>query len=105
MLARLSANATWVRQIGQLPSSLGIEVLAQAAICLLPDLLEGGGRGLLAGVDEAVFQGELDSGQTWLCLVEVRGRFGKLVKVQAALVREADGFRLIEAQLLLARTD
>jgi 3-hydroxymyristoyl/3-hydroxydecanoyl-(acyl carrier protein) dehydratase len=101
---RLSANATWLRSAAALPTTLGIEVLAQAAILYLPEMLEGGGKGLLAGVDEAIFHRPLAAGETWDCAVKITGRFGKLVKIAGSLV-DGDGRPAVEAQLLLARLD
>ncbi len=103
-ILRLTANATWIRGEGPLPAALGVEILAQAAICLLPELLEGGGKGLLAGIDQAELHAPLVVGEEWLCRIEIAGRFGRLVKVDGAIER-IGGERLVEAKLLLARTD
>lgn len=101
---RLTANAAWVRGERALPGWLGLEVLAQAAICLLPSLLEGSGGGLLAGIDQAVFHAPLAVGEVMLAEIEVLGRFAQLVKVAGKLRLETGEPRLT-AELLLARSN
>ena len=98
---RLSANSDLGRGPEGMPRVLAIEILAQAAILLLPDLA-GAGRGLLAGVDDASLQAPLLPGDTLSARIEVVGKFGALVKVRGTLAGD-DGHEVASTTLMLAR--
>lgn len=100
--ASLTANANWLRGGEGLPSALLIEILAQAAILLLPETGEGG-RGLLAGIDQAQFgETPLRPGERLEVRVERAGHFGRLAKVSGS-IRSSAGELVCQASLLLAR--
>lgn len=106
VVVTLSAGGTWWRGRQGPPAVLALEILAQAAILVLArgDGQEGSrqeGRGLLAGVDRASFHRPLSPGDRLDARVELRGRFGRLVKVTGSLIRQ-DGEVVTEADLLLA---
>lgn len=98
---RVSSGAAWMRGAGPLPAVLAIEILAQAAILLLPSL-SGAGKGLLAGVDHAEWLAPPTAGDSLEARIEVEGKFGALVKVRGKLIA-ASGETVASASLLLAR--
>ena len=97
----LSTNASWVRGADDLPRALGIEILAQAAMLLLPDGL-GRERGLLAGIDRAEFQRGIRAGDRLTVEATALGGFGKVMKVEGRVTDE-HGEPLVTASLLVAR--
>lgn len=101
----LSAGGAWWRGPHSPLRALALEILAQAAIVVLGQG-EGGPKGgpkggLLAGIDRAVFRGDLLPGERLEARLELRGRFGRLVKVAGSLSRPG-GETVVEADLLLA---
>ncbi len=101
--ARLTTGASWARDAAAYPDAWGIEILAQAAIVLLPHEGEGG-RGLLAGVDDARYYQRGQAGDTLRIELERKGQFGRLVKVSGRLLLD-DETVVMEADLLLAWED
>ncbi len=100
--AVLTVNGYWLRGQRSFPPSLLIEVLAQAAILLLPETGEGG-RGLLAGIDQASFEERpVVAGEELQVTVARAGSFGRLAKVVGS-VSSVNGSVLCQAHLLLAR--
>lgn len=100
MLA-LSVNASWCRGAATLPPSLGIEILAQAAMLLLPEGL-GEKRGLFAGIDRAEVVRQIPAGERLTVTATWLSGFGKVMKVEGTLSSEA-GEQCLTAVLLLAR--
>lgn len=100
VVVSLTVDASWCRGAGAYPAVLALEILAQAAILALPEA-DAGGRGLLAGIDNARFLAPLEPGDELLARLELAGRFGRLIKVSGTL-EDAQGRRLVEAGLLLA---
>ena len=101
-----TVNGALDRGAGELPPTLAIEMMAQAALVLLAR--EGGagaagesaGAGLLAGVEGVVFHAPLRPGDRLEAHATLAGRFGRLVKVRTRLERE--GAAVVEGELLLA---
>lgn len=81
--------------------SLGIEILAQAAMLLLPEGL-GEKRGLLAGIDHAALLREILPGERLTVEAKSLGGFGKVMKVEGT-VSSPTGECLLTAVLLVAR--
>jgi len=101
----VSGNAAQLRGGHELPAFLAVEVLAQSALSALGEPLgaqasNGGGLGLLAGVQEVRFHAELRPGDRLLASATLLGRLGPLLKVRAELRR--DGAVVVEGELLLA---
>ena len=104
----VTAGAAQLRGGGELPASLAVEVMAQAAlVALAPEAGEGGGTaqqggGLLAGLDTVSFHAPLRAGDLLRAEATLVGRMGPLVKVRCELRR--DGELVVEGGLLLALT-
>jgi 3-hydroxymyristoyl/3-hydroxydecanoyl-(acyl carrier protein) dehydratase len=106
VVVRLTASAVWSRDAAAWPAVLAIEILAQAAAVVLAEgpgaaSLEGG-RGWLAGVDEARFERPLSAGGTLRASFAVEGRFRRMVKARGELRDERSGETVATAGLLLA---
>ena len=102
---RLTGTAG-VHRGARYPASLGLEILAQAALSVLSH--EGGlgspGRGMLAGLDgvsiaEEAIERPLMGGDVLEATVRKSGGFGRLLKVYGVLRR--DGSRVVEAHMIL----
>lgn len=83
--------------------SLAIEMMAQAALAVLPRDPERDGQpmGLLAGVTGARLHGRAVSGDRLVARTRLLGRFGPAVKAACSLRTEA-GEPVAEAELLLS---
>lgn len=106
----LSADAHWGRDGHPYPGTLAVEILAQAAILLLPgpESGDGGtakagqeGEALLAGIDGAEIRAPLLPGERLWARLELDRRLGRLVKARGTLERDS-GEEVARAGLLLA---
>lgn len=98
----LSAGATRLRDPGELPAVLAIEIMAQAAIRTLPDdASKPRSAGLLVGIDGARFVRPLVAGERLRVGAAVTGRYGRLLKLEAEL-EDGAGEVVAEAALTLA---
>jgi 3-hydroxymyristoyl/3-hydroxydecanoyl-(acyl carrier protein) dehydratase len=103
----ITSGASWLRGAGELPATLAVEALAQAAIAALApaqgdDADRGASGGVLAGIDSVRFHAALVAGDRLEARATLLGRLGALVKVHAEL-RRGDVI-VVEGDLLLAQT-
>ena len=103
----VTGNAVQLRGAHELPSFLAVELLAQSTLFALaaPDAEtppQGGGLGMLAGVQDVQFHAPLRVGDRLDAAATLIARLGPLSKVRAEL-RRGDEV-VVEGELLLAMT-
>ena len=100
---RWTVNGSLDRGAGAAPTMLAVEMMAQAGLVLLADSAGGQGGnqgGLLAGVEGVQLHAPLLAGDRLEAHAALSGRFGRLVKARAWILRE--GVTVAEGELLLA---
>jgi 3-hydroxymyristoyl/3-hydroxydecanoyl-(acyl carrier protein) dehydratase len=100
---RWTANGALDRGAGAAPSMLAVEMMAQAGLVLLAsaaDGRDGSQGGLLAGVEGVQIHAPVQAGDRLEAHAALSGRFGRLVKARAWILRE--GVTVAEGELLLA---
>ena len=95
---RVTAGAFWVRDAGELPRFLAVEMLAQAAAVLLAGA-DSRSPGYLAGVEEARWSDDVRTGDDLEAVVRVEARLGPVTKVAGSLAR--DGIEVFSCKLMV----
>ena len=97
MVLALSLNAATLAGADRLPEAFAVEILAQAALLLLPQ--EAKGEGYLAGIEEARLLAPLAPGMRLRVRVRLIARYAGVIKIAGEI--EGETSRVAEAKLIL----